>query len=155
MKLTQEQQERVRSLEDATGRITASRVVADAKSRTSPLHGLFTWDKSKAAEAHWLATAREIIGSVGYVHNTKHTNVEVSGYVRDTSSGGDQGMISIQALREDPEKARDSLVYTLEVAAGHMRRALNLAGPLGLSGEIDTLLDQIVGVQRTIRDMAA
>jgi len=153
MKLTQEQIDRLHSLEDARGNITPDRVVEDARSKSSPLHNLFEWDKTKAAAAHWIAHAREIIQAVIVVRTNTATIVKAPYYVRDTSAVG-QGYRSVMALREDPSQARQSLVYTLEVAAGHIRRAMDLAEPLGLSGEINDLLDQIVGVQRAIKAAA-
>lgn len=153
MKLTQEQIAHIQSLEDDRGLITPSRVVEDARSKASLLHNLFEWDRSKAASAHWIAQAREIIGAVRIVTTNTTSTVKAPFYVRDTASVG-QGYRSVAALRGDPAQARESLVYTLEVAAGHVRRALDLAEPLGLSGEIDALLDQIIGVQRVIKTAA-
>jgi hypothetical protein len=54
-------------------------------------------------------------------------------------------------MQRDPAQARESLVYTLETAAGHLRRAYDLAVPLGLSKEIDRLLAQIAGVARIVK----
>lgn len=153
MTLTQEQIDRVRSLEDADGRITPEIVVDDAKRKDSPLHDLFVWDKSKAAMMTWLHQAREVIGAVRIVVQSSTTTLKNPIYVRDPDATG-QGYRSVMSLRKDPQKARESLVYTLEVAAGHVRRALELAEPLGLSGEVDGLLEQIVGVQRAISTAA-
>lgn len=153
MTLTPEQVERVRSLETENGQITPDRVIEDARSKSSPLHDLFEWDKSKAAMLHWIDQAREIIGAVRVVVTTTTSTVKAPLYVRDPEASG-QGYRSVTALRADPEQARASLVYTLEVAAGHVRRACDLAEPLGLSSDIDGLLEQIVGVQRAIKAAA-
>lgn len=154
MKLTQEQIGRVRALETGRGEITADAVVEDAKSKTSPLHSLFEWDKSKAAMAYWVQQAREIIGAVYVVVTIETSTVKAPLYVRDPEAKG-QGYRSTTALAKEPEQARESLVYTLEVAAGHVRRAYDLAGPLGMVGEVERLLEQIVGLQRIIRSAAA
>lgn len=151
MKLTTEQIAHIRSLEDADGRITPDQVVADAKQKDSPIHNLFEWDKTKAAAAHWLDQARAIIGAVRVVVTNQTTTIKAPLYTRDPEAHGAQGYRSVAALRANPDQARESLIYTLEVAAGHMRRAHELAGQLGLSGEIDTLIDQIVGVQRSLK----
>ncbi len=153
MRLTEAQVARVRSLEDAAGRLTADLVVEDAKNRTSPLHPLFTWDRSKAAAAYWLAEAREVIASVRLVVTNETTTLRVPVYVRATDMVG-QGYRSVRALRADPAQARESLIYTLEVAAGHLRRAMDLAGPLGLSADIDRLIEEVVGVQRALEKAA-
>lgn len=153
MKLTQEQIDRIQSLEDERGQVTADRVVEDARSKSSPLHGLFEWDKSKAAAAYWIQQAREIIGAVRVVVTNNTSTVKAPVYVRDMAADG-QGYRNVSSLRADPQQARESLIYTLDVAAGHVRRALDLAGPLGLSGEIDALIEHIVGVQRITKEAA-
>ncbi len=151
MNLTPEQIAHVRSLETEGDRITPEIVVSDARDKKSPLHGLFEWDKSKAAAAHWLVQAREIIGAVKVIFTTETSTVRAPLYVRDPDAKGEQGYRSVTALRADPDQARRSLVFTLEVAAGHIRRAQELAGPLGLSHEIDGLLAGIIGVQEAIK----
>lgn len=153
MKLTEKQIARLRSLESKRGELLPSQVVADAKLKSSPLHSLFIWDKDKAAAKHWIQTAREIIGSVTVLHQTTEYTVKASGYVRDPQAKG-EGYRSVTALRDDPVNARESLVYTLEVASGHLRRAMDLAEPLGMSKEIDQLLAQVAGVQRLIKQAA-
>jgi len=63
-RLTQAQRQRIHELENSKGQITPQRVVQDAKSKKSPLHALFDWDRQRAAEKWWLHQAREILGSV-------------------------------------------------------------------------------------------
>ncbi len=154
MKLTEEQIVYVRSLEDDLERITPDRIVADAKNKQSPLHDLFEWDKAKAAAAHWLDQARAIIGAVRVEVVNQTTKLTVRVYTRDPDAHGEQGYRSVAALRTNPESARQSLIYTLEHVAGHMRRAQELAEQLGLSGEIDGLLEKIVGVQQSLKKAA-
>ncbi len=155
MKLTIAQIDHVRSLHDERETITPERVVADAKDKKSPLHDLFEWNKDKASMAHWLVQAREVIVSVPQVRvENQEFPIKSPFYVRDTSMGGEQGYRSVSALRADPPAARESLIYTLEVASGHLRRAFALAGPLGLSAEIDGMIEQITGLQRSIKEAA-
>lgn len=154
MKLTKAQIKHVESLEDASGSITAERVLADAKRTASPLHSLFDWDAKKAARQHWLHIARKVIGAVQYEHKHHNTVVLKPTYVNLPGANG-RGYQRIDALREDPEQSRTSLIYTLEVASGHLRRAFDLAGPLGLQREIDSLLVQVAGVQRIAKAKAA
>lgn len=154
MKLTQEQIARVNSLETARGEITPRAVVEDARAKSSPLHALFEWNNGKAADAYRLAQAREVIGSVTIEVVTRETTIHTPHYVRDTEANG-QGYRSVTAIKSEPERARETLVYTLEIAAGHVRRALDLSVALGMTTEIDALLAQIIGVQRLIESKAA
>lgn len=153
MRLTQAQLAHIKSLENKKGQISARRVVEDAKKAGSPLHSLFNWDLRHAAERWWLHRARLIIGAVTIQVTHNETVIKAPCYVVDTSQEG--GYRSVVSMKTDTASARESLVYTLEVAAGHLRRAYDLAAPLGLSGEIDRLLAQIAGVARVVKSKAA
>lgn len=146
MKLTKTQIAHIKTLEQER-KITPERVVTDAKRQNSPLHGLFNWNVRDAARQHWLHTARQIIGAVQYEIVRGETVELRPQYVNVPGTEG-RGYQRVEAVREDRDQARRSLVYTLEVAAGHLQRALDLAGPLGLTREIDHLLSEIAGVQR-------
>lgn len=154
MKITERQRLHLQSMEDTRGRLTPSRVVQDAKRKSSPLHALFNWDKDVAAQRYWLDRARRIIAAVHLVHKNETTTIKTPVYVRDPDAKG-EGYRSVTALKAEPTSARESLIYTLDVAAGHVRRALDLADPLGLSAEVDHLLAEIVGVQRIAMGKAA
>jgi len=150
MKLTQAQLAHIQSLEDRFGRITRHRLLADARKPKSPLHSLSVWrgwDKTKLAETQLLHCADLVIGAVTYQYTHNERVIDTPKYVVDRSvkTGGHRNAI---AMRADPNAARESLIYTLEIAAGHLRRAYDLAAPLGLVKEIDSLLAQIAGVKR-------
>jgi len=51
-------------LEIKHGALTPEDVLTEARKRTSPLHGFFTWDDTEAARQWRLAEARELIRSV-------------------------------------------------------------------------------------------
>jgi hypothetical protein len=155
MKLTQAQLARIQALEDSSGRLTPRRVFEDAKRKSSPLHALYNWNMKHAAEKWWLHHTRLIIASVTVQVTVNHAVLKSPHYVVDTTVKGG-GYQSVVTMRADPASARESLVYTLEVAAGHLRRAYDLAKPLGLVREIDALLAQIAGVKRLVaKDKAA
>jgi hypothetical protein len=150
MKLTQAQLAHIQSLENTHGQLTARRLLADARQKRSPLHTLSVfkgWDVKHATEKWWLHCAQLVIGAVSVQVTHKDTVLKVPRYVVDTTMKGG-GYRSTVALKPDTASARESLVYTLEVAAGHLRRAYDLAAPLGISKEIDALLAQIAGVAR-------
>ena len=56
--------ESLNAIEARDGAIKPAAVVAEARPKASPLHSLFTWDNSKAAELYRLDEARNIIRSV-------------------------------------------------------------------------------------------
>lgn len=150
MKLTQTQRAHIKSLEDRKGRLTAKRLLADARQPESPLHSLpvfKNWDVEHATEKWWLHCARLVIASVTIQVTHNDTVLKTPVYIVDTDTKGD-GYRSVVSLKADTPSARESLVYTLEVAAGHLRRAYDLAVPLGLGKSIDALLAQVAGVKR-------
>lgn len=154
MKLTNTQLARIKGLE-RRGKITARRVYEDAKNAKSPLHALFDWNVQHAAEKWWLHRARLIIGAVTVEVTHNHTVITSPAYVVDTTATKGGGYQSVVSLKADPDSARESLIYTLEVAAGHIRRAYDLSAPLGLQRQIDQLLAQIAGVMRVVEKKAA
>jgi hypothetical protein len=149
MRLNQAQLARIQTLEGRDGRISARKVFEDAKQRSSPLHSLYDWNAKHAAEKWWLHHTRLIIASVTIQVTVNNAVLKTPHYIVDTSVKGG-GYRSTIALKGDSPSARESLIYTLEVAAGHLRRAYDLAQPLGLTKEIDYLLAQIAGVKRIV-----
>jgi hypothetical protein len=152
IKLTTRQVARIKSLENAQGQLTAEQVVNDAKDKRSPLHVLFDWNLKSAAEKFWKWQAREIIGAVTVIVTNETTTIRSPVYVHSPDAKGYQ---SVATLRADPNQARESLIYTLEMASGHLRRGLDLAAPLGLQAQIDQLLAEVAGVQLIVRRQAA
>lgn len=152
IKLTQQQIAHVQALENSNRGIDAKIVVADARKKSSPIHSLFDWDKGRCAERDLERQARVVIGAVQMIVTNTVTSMKVPVYVKDPDVRS--GYRAVTALAASPDSARESLIYTLEVASGHLRRALMLAEPLGMQGEIDALLDRIVGVQRLLKKAA-
>lgn len=55
---------RLRDLLDESGALTADAVLNDAAAASSPLHHLFTWDDTEAADRYRQAQARQLIARV-------------------------------------------------------------------------------------------
>jgi len=128
------------------GKIRPDDVVADARDPDSPLHDRFQWDVNKAAHAHWLDTARELIRAVRVTITTDTTVVSSVAYVRDPSVDADeQGYVSVATLRSDEDLAREAIVYEFARANGALARAREVAAALNLRSEVDRL---IAGVNR-------
>ena len=152
MKLTQEQIAAVRALEDSGGNVSARQILDAAKDKANPLHSLFDWNVKRAAEKYWLHQARLVIGAVTVQVVTTEFTYKTSAYV---SSGQGEGYRSVIALKSDEQASRESLIHCLEVSRGHLKRALDLAMPLGLSDQIDHLIEQTMAVARIVRQKEA
>jgi hypothetical protein len=137
----------LKALEDAEGRLTPKAVVRAAANPESPLHPLFEWDDSKAADRHRLDQARTLIRSVQVEYRTTTQTVTSVAYVHDPSMGArQQGYRSVEKLREDPDDAHEALAREFRAAAGHLRRARQLAVPLTMEVEVDDLLDSLTAL---------
>jgi hypothetical protein len=133
------------ALQDAQGRLTAQRLVEVARNKRHPCHDLFDWDNDSAAHAHRLDQARTLIKMVTVKINVHRVEMRIVGFVRDpTCVGGQQGYISIGALRSDVDQARVALDREFEAVAARLERARAVAAGLGLSAEFDDRLDQLV-----------
>lgn len=152
MKFSPEVAQRINEIADANdGRITPEMVVADAKKKSSPLHGLFEWDESVAAHNHWIERARAIIRHVQVTVTTHHMRVQSVAYVRDPSVGNrEQGYRQIERVAESPEDAESAMAYELGRAEAYMTRAVNIAKALGLEDEAREALSKIVGLRKRV-----
>ena len=135
---------RIRKLEASDGTITPQAVLSDAKDPASPLHEHFEWDDSKAAHAHRINQARELIRSVRLVITNTESVVRRVAYVRDPAKPAhDPGYISTFQLRKSPNEARAALMAELARADNAMQRAKDVAFALGLEREIDAIIAAI------------
>ena len=150
MRLTKAQQLHVKELALANGgRMSPDLIIADAKKKRSPIHGLFEWDLKKAAHQHWLDTARTIITSVTVVCTEHTVTIPTNAYIEDPDKPiGSQGYVSTVTLRNDKEKARRALWRELERAESYLHRAHRVAAAVGLSNEVESILAQIRNLQR-------
>lgn len=126
------------------GRIRPDDVVDDARDPASPLHEHFEWSLEKAASAHWLDRARELIRAVRVTFTTDTTVVSSVAYVRDPKAEADeQGYVSVATLRCDHDLAREAIVYEFTRAAGALRRAREVAAALNLQKEVEALISRV------------
>ena len=158
MNMTPEQREAVKKRlieieEENGGRLTPDAVVRDAKRKDSPLHSCFEWDVKKAAAAHWIEQARDLITSIRIVVKTERTNVSAVYYVRDPAAkSGEQGYVSVTKVRTDADMAREVLVAEFGRVADMLRRARELAAALEAQSEVEALLQGVVGLRQRFMD---
>jgi len=120
------------------GVLTAEMVVEEAKKKSSPLHDLFEWDIKKAAEAHWVETARRVIRSVKVVITTDTRQVSTVYYVRDPDmDSGEQGYVSLPTLATDKERAKAAMASEFRRAIAAMERAQSIAEALDMHKEVE------------------
>lgn len=70
------------------GELKPIHVLTDARSKSSPLHGLFNWNDKAAAEAHRLHQATMLIGSIEIKFDTSRGPMRTRAYVSLHSGKG-------------------------------------------------------------------
>ncbi len=145
--LTDDDRARLHELEH-DGKLTPRAVFDEARREDSVLHTLYNWDMAAAAESHWLDVSREIIRKVKMVVTTETIQLKAPAYIRDPDAlHSEQGYISVVALRQRPEAAREALVAEFTRAAGNLRRALGVAAVLGLQADVEEMLTRVMGLR--------
>ena len=138
------------------GRLTPSKVVHDAKAKTSPLHDQFTWDDDKAAELHRLWQARNLIKTVKIKITTERRVVTTVRYVRDPEADAkEQGYVDVVTLRDDKALAFEALESEINRASVLMDRALDLSEALELGDMGEDSIERIDMGKQRLEDRAA
>jgi hypothetical protein len=90
------------------GLLLPEEVVKAAKSPKSALHTCFEWDNTKAAQAHRLWQARQLISvTVNYLNNTKETVPMFVSLSSDREKGG--GYRTLVSVLSDDEQRKQLL----------------------------------------------
>lgn len=147
----------LKKIEDGQGRLTPEAVVKVAKSARHPLHGEFEWDNSIAGHRWRIQQARELINSVHVIIERRGQSTARSvAYVRDpAATKGEQGYRSVIKLRGESDEARNAVVREFAQAAGHLRRARDLAVVLGLADEVEDLIERVVALDQRVQSAPA
>lgn len=131
--------------EKCGGRLTPKDVVDEARSPQSILHSYFEWDLEKAAERHWIQTARQIIS---------HIKVRIV-----TSSGKQVPVRNWFSVRTEPDEGGKIAYVSVERIQSNkflreqvIRDALREAQAWGERYKIYRELDSIrFEVERTVK----
>ena len=134
------------------GVLTPDAVVEDTRrDKESPLREFFTWDVKEAARERWVDQARALIASVHYVVTTEYRELRVNYYVRDPEARpGEQGYRQTQAIRDDPDMARATMLDELRRLRGLIERCRALAVALGEEETIEELSRLVASLNQRI-----
>jgi hypothetical protein len=138
------------------GRLTPTKVLLDAKNKTSPMHQQFEWTDSKAAQLHRLWQARNLIKTVKLEIRTEHRIITTVRYVRDPEADAkEQGYVDVVTLRDNKTLAYEALTDELKRASVLMDRALDLSYALNLDSAASEIIERIDLMKRSCEDLAA
>lgn len=153
--LSAERTRYVRSL-GSGGYIEPATVVAAARDPKSPIHDEFEWDVHKAAQAHWLDTARQLIRFVRLETTTGPSRTMAPFYVIDPARPPkSQRYVELNRAARDREVAQRVLADEVDRIVRAIRRAQAVAGVLGLSDRLDDLLDNVHMLRSQAEQVAA
>lgn len=145
--MTNEQRSALETLA-AEGRLEPSIVVETARPSTSVLHSLFEWDVTKAAQAHWLEKARELIRTVRVEIRTETTRIVIPRYVKNPSkSPVEQGYVETTSIPAGSDLAREAVQRELDLAIAHIRRAERIGAVLGFAEEVQQVLEAAIALK--------
>ena len=140
--------QKVLSEMERDGRLTATRLVEVASDTNHPMHSDFTWDNEVAGPLYRIDQARKIIQSVRVVVTNEVHRITSVAYVRDPSAEPhQQGYISTVHLQTDEDLARDAVLNEANRIQSSVERAWQFATAIGLQGELEGILQAIVGLR--------
>lgn len=153
MRITQEIVATIAALEDRRGRLTAEQVVEEARPPSSPIHGCFEWDDSKAAESWRIEQARDLIKRVKIVIEVEEKKVRVVAYVRDADKEATEpGYRAL--MRVEKRGARAILAEELERIVELLDRAAKIAQ--ARKEDLPRLIvDRIEAIERDVKGIQA
>jgi len=144
---TKQLAQELKKLEDKAGALTPEQVVAAAEDTKSPLHKYFEWDDNKAAHAHRIGQARELIKRVKIEIVVHKKAIKTVGYVRNPSLPLKQaGYLSTGRVVK--KAASDVMLAELNAIAADMERTLALAKAKvselpGVAVQLETILSSV------------
>jgi hypothetical protein len=144
--MTNDQKKLIRSICASNGdRFAPRQLVANARSKTSILHELFTWDDKKAGDRYRLIEAQELIRSINVTVIHEERPIKVNKYVHDAGADpGDPCYLPVEVLRAASDEAKKAqLRYEIRQMLGHLERVRNLALYLGMAEEIDEVSERV------------
>ena len=132
-------------LKQELGRVPeAEDLVRVAKSSASPLHACFQWNVNKAAEAHWLDTARRLMGHLR-VTFTGGGMIEtpLRAYVRVREDDGTKAYLESQVALATPrhrESVLSEALRDLRIYVGRYARLLRACGAMTQATELEAAI---------------
>jgi len=147
-------------LYDRDGVLKPTVIVQTAKKKTSPLHGCFTWDDSKAAEQHRLWEARHLIKRVRIVHESREDRfVHVSKVAMegpgDSMEGGYYPISVVVKQIDDFERAVNELLTKMAAIKQTVNELKAAAGKRSNANHVAIVLQSLAAAEEGIRLLRA
>lgn len=129
-------------LEKKEGALTSQNVLESARSEKSPIHSLFEWDDTKAAEQYRLKQAAQIICNLTVEIETDDKPIECRAYM-DISEAKVGSFINVQSAFQSEESRDVVLRRALNELSAFKAKYKNLLELQDVFDVIDTHLEAI------------
>jgi hypothetical protein len=134
---------------DKRGRITSERVVQVAKNPANYLHRHFPWDDAKAAHAHRLDIASDLIRKVRFTIVYDDVSLVAPVYVHEPGSR-ESSYVRMLTVAKSHTKARTLLEDELQRIRGSIHRSLTVAAVCNLVSTFQRMLDVAEDAERRL-----
>ena len=120
------------------GRLSPSQVVNEARNIHSPLHEVFVWDDTVAAEKYRIVQARQLIRSFKIVVHVGNTiTLMAPKFVHNPRlEEGQEGYIETVRLRDNEAEAREAMLREANLVRGAFLRMQAIGATLECTEEI-------------------
>lgn len=129
-------------LEKKEGTLTSQNVLESARSEKSPIHSLFEWDDTKAAEQYRLKQAAQLICNLTVEIETDDKPIECRAYM-DVSEAKVGSFINVQSAFQSEESREVVLRRALNELSAFKTKYKNLLELQDVFDVIDTHLEAI------------
>lgn len=129
-------------LEKKEGTLTSQNVLESARSEKSPIHSLFEWDDTKAAEQYRLKQAAQLICNLTVEIETDDKPIECRAYM-DVSEAKVGSFINVQSAFQSEESRDVVLRRALNELSAFKAKYKNLMELKDVFDVIDTHLEAI------------
>lgn len=129
-------------LEKKEGALTSQNVLESARSEKSPIHSLFEWDDTKAAEQYRLKQAAQLICNLTVEIETDDKPIECRAYM-DVSEAKVGSFINVQSAFQSEESREVVLRRALNELSAFKTKYKNLLELQDVFDVIDTHLEAI------------
>jgi hypothetical protein len=148
MSLSDDQREFIKSLADSNGNIEPASVVEAARDPDSPIHELFQWNETLAAQQQWVDTAKRLIRFVKLEIIIERETVIAPFYVVDPDRPPkSRRYLTLTTAARSRATAREVLSGELHRISQAISRALAVAAVLGMSNELQELLENVTALR--------
>lgn len=132
--------ERLETIRERDGGLTAQAVVDDAKPKKSPMHGAFEWNDTKAAEEYRREQARHLLSAitVKLVGKDEAETVTRAFVVVTPAEGGNDIYTSTEVALADPDMRQQVLGRAWRELSSWQRKYQELKELAGVFGAIET-----------------